>query len=274
MRLYREGWRNGLEGTSELSLCTVTSALLLGLGTGKGEAYTSEGTQADRAVGSTALFGSCPILPGSRWVGESYSKILSTKTHLRPAMQRQRLSRQARIGAMQIFSELRQPFSRSASRHTQQVAARPAIPWTLLSSLWVPGMLSSAGSPSRDASGLSWAEGLGKVSAATSDMFKHQLSNSSPPKGLNSITVHYCETQTKRDGSNSHSALQKSQSGSQQKVWAQQHHPNWERSNAQEKWDPPCPSLLPSPLLLSLPLWSKSSFAIMGSCLLATFIIP
>lgn len=156
MRLYREGWRNGLEGTSELSLCTVTSALLLGLGTKNGEAYTSEGTQADRAVGSTALFGSCPILPGSRWVGESYSKILSTKTHLRPAMQRQRLSRQAKIGAMQIFSELRQPFSRSASRHAQQVAARPAIPWTLLSSLWVPGMLSSSGSPLRDAaSGLS-----------------------------------------------------------------------------------------------------------------------
>lgn len=155
MWLYREGCRNGLEGTRELSLCIVTSALLLGLGTGKGEAYTSEGTQADRAVGSTALFGSCPILPGSRWVGESYSKILSTKTHLRPAMQRQRLSRQARIGAMQIFSELRQPFSRSASRHTQQVAARPATPWTLLSSLWVPSMFSSAGSPLRDTSGLS-----------------------------------------------------------------------------------------------------------------------
>lgn len=165
---------------------------------GKGEAYTSEGTQADRAVGSTVLLGSCPILPGSRCVGESYSKILSTKTHLRPAMQRQRLSRQARIGAMQIFSELRQPFSRSASRHTQQVAARPATPETLLSSLWGPGMFSSAGSPSRDASGLNWAEGLGKVSVATSDMV--ELWHSSPPKGLNSITVHYCEIQTKRDG--------------------------------------------------------------------------
>lgn len=101
-------------------------------------------------------------------------------------------------GVMPIFSEFRQPFSCSASRHTQEVSARPASPWTLLFSLWIPGMFSSAGSPSRDASGLSWAEGLGEMSAATSDMFKHQLSNSSPPKGLNYITVHYYETQTEK----------------------------------------------------------------------------
>ena len=42
MQLYREGWRNGLEDTSKLSDCIVTSALLSGLGMGKGEAYTKQ----------------------------------------------------------------------------------------------------------------------------------------------------------------------------------------------------------------------------------------
>ncbi|KAJ7988186.1 hypothetical protein DPEC_G00321000 [Dallia pectoralis] len=62
------------------------------------------------------------------WVGGSYSKILSTKTHLRPAVQRARLSRQARMGRMQIFSERRHRRTCSVSKHTQQVPARARSP--------------------------------------------------------------------------------------------------------------------------------------------------
>lgn len=239
---------------------------------GKGEAYTSEGTQADRAVGSTVLLGSCPILPGSRCVGESYSKILSTKTHLRPAMQRQRLSRQARIGAMQIFSELRQPFSRSASRQTQQVEARPATPGTLLSSLWGPGMFSSAGSPPRDASGLSWAEGLGKVSVPTSDMFKHQLWHSSPPKGLNSITVHYCETQTERDGVTVTALSKNHRAGVSERSELSNIIRTGRRGTHGKKETPrPLPEHSAAHAALPKP---RAALQSLRSCFLATFIIP
>ncbi|TNN22442.1 hypothetical protein EYF80_067444 [Liparis tanakae] len=65
---------------------------------------------------------------GSRWVGGSYWKILSTKTHLRPAVQSARLSRQASSGRRQIFSECRQPWIRSISMHTQQDPGRATMP--------------------------------------------------------------------------------------------------------------------------------------------------
>lgn len=81
------------------------------------------------SVGSTdIIIGSCPMGLGFKCVGGSYSKILSTKTHLRPAVQRAKLSRQARMGRMQILSECRQLLICSISMHTQQVPGKATIP--------------------------------------------------------------------------------------------------------------------------------------------------
>ena len=172
IRFLGVGTAEGSEDPRALSTCTVTRTSVSdwALETGEVYALADTHTAAEAAVGSREIIGSWPNPPGSRWVGESYSKILSTNTHLRPAMQRQRLTRQARMGTMQIFSELRQPLRRSVSRQTQQGRVRPTSPGDLPSSVWVSGMSSAAGSPSRDGSALSWVEGLEDLSSAPSDM--------------------------------------------------------------------------------------------------------
>lgn len=192
IRFFGVGTAEGSEDTTALSTCTVTWTSVSDCALETGEVYASEDTHpSEAAVGSREIIGSWPNPPGSRWVGESYSNILSTNTHLRPAMQRQRLTRQARMGTMQIFSELRQPRRRSASRQTQQGTARPTSPELLPSSVWLSGMSSAAGSPSRDGSVLSWVEGLEHLSAVAPDMSGEEISIGSPPEGLASLTVHY-----------------------------------------------------------------------------------
>ena len=95
-------------------------------------------------------------------------------------MQRQRLTRQARMGTMQIFSELRQPLRRSVSRQTQQGRVRPTSPGDLPSSVWVSGMSSAAGSPSRE--GLHSAEWKG--SRTSQQLPRTCLGNKSPSAHL------------------------------------------------------------------------------------------
>ncbi len=76
-------------------------------------------------VKSELIIGSCPIALEIK-VGSagSYSKILSTKTHLRPAVCRgPDLASRPGWGKMQIFSERMQLLTRSRSRHTQHAAA-------------------------------------------------------------------------------------------------------------------------------------------------------
>ncbi len=185
----------GLCGDTEF-VWTVTAAVGVKTGTfdeggSKGLAVDSPSTKTlgcpgtggvDRVEGETdvefwvkseLIIGSCPMRLRSRWVGGSYSKILSTKTHLRPAVQRARLSKQARMGKMQIFSERMQLLTRSRSRHTQHAAAtgKGTHP---LSEPSLPPATSSSGvsfvaASDKASEGASWDASPAEMSSAASD---------------------------------------------------------------------------------------------------------
>ncbi len=132
-------------------------------------------TDAEFWVKSESIIGSCPMRLRSRWVGGSYSKILSTKTHLRPAVQRARLSKQARMGKMQIFSERMQLLTRSRSRHTQHAAtgkgthplSEPSLPPAMSSS--TSSGVSFVAASDKASEGASWDASPAEMSSAASD---------------------------------------------------------------------------------------------------------
>lgn len=104
----------------------------------------ADGGHSATVAWSAEMTGPWPMRLGSRCVRGSYSNILSTKTHLRPAMQRHRLTRQAKMGTMQIFSEFKQVRTRSTSIQMQQVAMRPLSPSAPFPSTWLAVELPSA----------------------------------------------------------------------------------------------------------------------------------